>query len=263
MTSIDTLRIDNLTVLHAAPARVTRQRVLFLHGYFADATVWREWLPFFAARGFPAYAVHLRGRGGSDGASQLGAASIADFSDDAERIARFLGSPAVVGHSMGGLIAQKLAERGAVSSAALITPAPPRGITVLSPTLAIKQLKYLPAILASKVVRPNREDLRDIVMNRVPRHDQDVYLDALIPDSGRAGRDMSITGVPVERDKVRVPMFVIAADEDRFIPKRIVERIAARYDAPMQTMIGHGHMVIIEPEWGALADTVARWLESV
>jgi non-heme chloroperoxidase len=256
----DTIRVGSLTVLHAAPARATRKPVLFIPGYFADASVFTDWLPFFAARGFPAYAINLRGRGGSMPNVDLGRASIADFVDDAAAVAAHLGTPAVVGHSMGGLIAQKLAEQSAVSAAVLITPAPPRGIAVLTPRLAIKQLKYLPAILASKTVNPRREDLRDIVLNCVPVAQQDAMLAAMVPDSGRAGRDMSIAGVPVDAARVHCPMFAITVDNDRFIPKHIVEKIAARYHAPLQTMLGHGHMVINEPDWEATADVVARWL---
>jgi pimeloyl-ACP methyl ester carboxylesterase len=59
---------------------------------------------------------------------------------------------------MGGLIAQGLAERGAVRAAVLVSPAPPKGISVLSPRIAIKQLKYLPAIFRSRLVTPDRED---------------------------------------------------------------------------------------------------------
>ena len=73
-----------------------------------------------------------------------------------------------------------------------------------TPRLLIKQLKYMPAILRSGVVRPNREDLRDIVLNKVPPEYQDVALDALMPDSGRAACDMSLTGVPVDAGRVRV-----------------------------------------------------------
>ena len=255
-----TIRVGPLTVLHYAPRRATRAPVLFVHGYFADASVFEPWLPFFAERGFPAYAVNLRGRAGSMPDADLGRASIDDFVSDAAAVAAHLGTPAVVGHSMGGLIAQKLAERGLVSAAALVTPAPPRGITVLTPRLAIKQLKYLPAILGSRVVTPDRDDMRELVLNCVPPALQEAMLDAMVPDSGRAGRDMSIAGVPVDRRRVECPVLVIAADDDRFIPKSIAAKIAKRYRAPLQTMLGHGHMLIDEPGWELAADLVARWL---
>jgi non-heme chloroperoxidase len=258
----DTIHVDDLSVVRLQPPHATRRPVLFIHGYFATASVFAMWLPFFAARGVPAYAINLRGRAGSRSGIDLGPASITDFVDDASAVARHLGKPAVVGHSMGGLIAQRLAERGEVHAAVLISPAPPRGISVMSPRLAIKQLKYLPAIFQSKTVNPAREDLREIVLNRVPAEMQDVILDALVPDSGRAGKEMSITGVPVDRDRVRCPMLVFGSRDDRFIPVSIAERIAKRYGAPIRILENHGHMSVVEPGWESLADAVEQWIQA-
>jgi non-heme chloroperoxidase len=257
---IETIRISDLTVLRALPAHATRPPVLFVHGYFADATVFNEWLTFFAERGVPAYAVHLRGRADSRTGTHLGRVSIQDFVEDAARVARDLDNPAVVGHSMGGLIAQRLAERGEVRAAVLVTAAPPRGITVMSAQLARKQLKYLPAILRSRVVYPAREDLRELVLNRVPAALQDVVLDAFVPDSGRAARDMSIMGVPVDVGRVKCPLLVIVAGDDHFIPRAIGERIAKRYGAPVQVFEERGHMIVIEPGWEDVADVADRWI---
>ena len=260
---IEVIRVGDMSVLHAAPERATRPPVLLVHGYFVDAWVFDGWLRFFATRGFPAYAVNLRGRAGSGGDIDLGRTSIDDFVDDARAVARYIGAPVVVGHSMGGLIAQRLAAEGAARAVVLLTPAPPRGIMILTPRVALKQLKYLPWILSSRLVTPRRDDLREIVLNRVPPAQQNDLLDRMVPDSGRAGRDMSLTGVPVDATAVRCPMLVIAADDDRFIPTPIVERIARRYGAAFVTMAGHAHMLICEPGWEVVADTVARWIEGL
>jgi pimeloyl-ACP methyl ester carboxylesterase len=256
----DTIQIDDLSVVCARPPEATRRPVLFVHGYFATSSVFTAWLPFFAARGVPAFAINLRGRHGSRPNIDLGRATMDDFVEDASSVARHLGQPAIVGHSMGGLIAQRLAERGDVHAAVLISPAPPRGITVMSPRLAIKQLKYLPAIFGSRAVTPAREDLREIVLNRVPEQLQAAILDELVPDSGRAGKEMSITGVPVDRDRVRCPMLVIGARDDQFIPVKIAERVARRYGAPIRILEGHGHMSIVEPGWETLADSIEVWI---
>ncbi|HEX8941984.1 MAG TPA: alpha/beta hydrolase [Gemmatimonadaceae bacterium] len=257
---IETIRISDLTVLRALPAHATRPPVLLVHGYFADATVFNDWMTFLATRGVPAYAVNLRGRADSRTGTHLGRASMRDFVEDASRVARELGKPAVIGHSMGGLIAQRLAERDEVSAAVLVTPAPPRGITVLSPRLVRKQLKYLPAILRSHIVQPAREDLRELVLNRVPSQLQEMVLDAFVPDSGRAALDMSITGVPVDVQRVRCPVLVILAADDEFIPKPIGERIAKRYGASTRVFDGRGHMIVIEPGWEDVADVADRWI---
>lgn len=259
---IETIRIDGLTVLAARPARADRAPVLFVHGYFAQAGVWHEWLDFFAGRGVPAYAVNLRGRAGSgDAGTALGGTSIGDFAEDVERVARHLGAPAIVGHSMGGLVTQLAASHGAARAAVLVAPAPPRGIVLFNPRLMVKQLRYLPQVLASRVLDPDLDDLRDVAMNRTPPEMQDAALAMMVPDSGRAGRDMSITGVAVDRTKLTCPLLVIGAQDDHFIPPSVVERIAKRYRAPLRMVPGRGHMLIIEPGWASLADAVARWIQ--
>jgi non-heme chloroperoxidase len=259
---LDILRVDDLTVLHARPTQAAHAPVLFVHGYFAQASVWREWLERFAARGIPAYALNLRGRAGSRTDVKLGAVSIADFARDVEQVARHLGNPAIVGHSMGGLVTQLAASHGVARAAVLIAPAPPRGIVLLNPRLMLKQVRYLPQVLASRVLDPDLDDLRDLAMNRVPREMQDAALAEMVRDSGRAGRDMSLTGVAVDRAKLACPLLVVGAEDDHFIPPGVVRRIAARYGAPLRMIPAHGHMLIIEPGWQALADSAADWIVS-
>lgn len=255
-----TISVNGVTALHAAPARKTGPSIVLVHGIFVDGSIWTDWLEYFAARGFDAYAVHLRGRAGSRPGTDVGRASIDDFIDDVRTVMKQVGARVIIGHSMGGLIAQQLAARGDVDAAVLITPAPPRGISVVTPRLAMKQLKYLPTLLRSKVLHPGREDLRELVMNRLPGEMQDDVLDRMLPDSGRASRDMSITGVPVDAARVRCPLLVIASQDDLFIPPRIVERIAKRYGTNVVTAERHGHLVVIEPGWESIADRVQHWI---
>jgi pimeloyl-ACP methyl ester carboxylesterase len=256
---LETSRIGTLTTLRVADQPAGGRPVLLVHGYVADATVFTDWLPFLAARGCAPVALNLRGRAGSRPGTKIGGVSIDDYVEDAAQAARALGRPLVIGHSMGGLIAQRLAELDLVDAAALIAPAPPRGITVLTWQLAIRQLKYLPAILASRAVQPSREDIRVLVMNRVPAADQDELIDRLVPDSGRAGREMSITGVPVDASRIRCPLLVVAASDDQFIPAKTVTRVARRYHVAARVMAGRGHMLVLEAGWQEIAGMVADW----
>lgn len=259
----DSTRIADLSVLYSRPPHAHRRAVLFIHGYFANASVFSEWVPFFAARGMPAYAVNLRGRDDSRPDVDLGRTSITDFVADAAAVARHLDKPIVVGHSMGGLIAQCLAERGLAQGIALLAPVPPKGIRFMTLKMMLKQLKYLPAIYGSGVVAPTLDDLKEIVLNHVPETQWEEVLAMLAPDSGRAAKEMSINGVPVDHRRVRVPALVVAADDDRFIPIDSSRRVAALYHASMHTVLGHGHMMIIEPGWQAIAETIARWSASL
>lgn len=259
---IDSIRIEDLTVLRAWPGRPTRPAVLFVHGFFADASLFAGWLDFFAERGAPSYALNLRGRADSRPGIDLGHTTIAEFTEDAAIVARQLGAPAVIGHSMGGLVAQCLAERGLASAAVLISPAPPAGISLLSPAVALRELSWLPAMLFSRLVHPTAAALRALVLNHLSPSEQNAVLRRLQPDSGRAAREMALRGVAVDARRVRCPVLVVAADDDQFIPPRVGRRVAARYHAALDLRAGHGHMLPIEPGWDALATDVFRWIES-
>ena len=104
--------------------------------------------------------------------------------------------------------------------------------------------------------------MRALVLNRVPAAEQDAVLDRLIPDSGRAGLEMALRGVPIDARRIHCPMLVIAGADDRFIPPRIGRRVAARYRARFELIERHGHMLPIEPGWEALATTVIRWIDA-
>jgi pimeloyl-ACP methyl ester carboxylesterase len=259
----DSTRIADLSVLYSRPPHAHRRAVLFIHGYFASASVFAEWVPFFAARGMPAYAVNLRGREGSGQDVDLGRTSITDFVADAAAVARHLDKPIVIGHSMGGLIAQCLAERGLAQGIGMLAPIPPKGIRFMTFKMMMRQLKYLPAIYGSGVVAPTLEDLKAVVLNHIPESQQAEVIATFIPDSGRAAKEMSISGVPVDQRRVRAPALVVAADDDQFVPLETCRQIAVLYHASMQTVLGHGHMMPLEPGWQSIADTVARWAVSL
>lgn len=259
----DSTRIADLSVLYSRPPHAHRRAVLFIHGYFATASVFAEWVPFFAARGMPAYAVNLRGREGSGPEVDLGRTSITDYVADAAAVARHLDKPIVIGHSMGGLIAQCLAERGLAQGLGMLAPAPPKGIRFMTFKMVMRQLKYLPAIYGSGVVAPTLDDLKEIVLNHVPESQHEEVIATFIPDSGRVAKEISINGVPVDQRRVRVPALVVAADDDQFIPLETCRQVAVLYHASMHTVLGHGHMMPLEPGWQAIADTVARWAVSL
>ena len=83
--------------------------ILFVHGARHAAWCWDEYfLDYFAANGYAAHAVSLRGHGGSEGQSGLWRHRIRDYVDDVAAVAAALpAAPIVVGHSMGGFVVQK------------------------------------------------------------------------------------------------------------------------------------------------------------
>src|SRR5688572_7563837 len=76
------ISIGDLTLDVAMPARASQPPVLMVHGIMGGAWYFAKWLKFLAARGYPAYALNLRGHHGSRPAENFGQVSVMDYVTD-------------------------------------------------------------------------------------------------------------------------------------------------------------------------------------
>lgn len=239
----------------------SRPPLLLIHGMFGGAWQFADWQRRLASRGRSSVAIDLRGRTASSAVAHVGGVALSNYVDDALAAARALGTPTVVGHSMGGLVAQKLAEKGAVSAAVLICSAPPRWISALGLSLLAHMARYAPALLFSRPLVPQRSDADALFLSRVPMPERDRVFELLHPESGRVARELAVGAMAIDAQRVRVPMLSIGAADDRFLPPRIARAISRKYDCEYREYAGHGHYIVGEPGWELVADDVAGWLE--
>jgi len=237
--------------------------VLCLHGLFAGSWVYERFLPLLADRGHPAAALSFRGHPPAPPIPAIGRTSIAAYCHDAAEAARALDRPIVIGHSLGGLVALLLASRNLVRAAVLVSSAPPRGITVLSPALLLRMPRYLPALLFSRAFLPRPRDLDALVLNRVPASEREQHRARFVPDSGRAARQAALGTSDADLSATRTPLLVVGGDEDRFVPLGVARRIAQRYDAPLHVARGHGHFLFGEPGWETHAAAILEWIDQL
>src|SRR3989454_10508676 len=114
----------------------------------------RPWLYAAAQSGWDSWAVNLRGHHGSRPVTDLGRVSVSEYVEDVEDCLRQFGEAVVIGHSMGGLIAQKVAEGGRVRAAVFATSAAPHGIRVVTWSLLMTLPHYALAICGSARLTP-------------------------------------------------------------------------------------------------------------
>lgn len=255
---------SGLTARVAEPAARTEPEqppLLLLHGLAGGAWYWEPYQRFFAARGWPSYALNLRGHHGSRPVAQLGRVSLADYVEDALELAALLGRPPVIGHSLGGLLAQKLAEADAVAAAVLLCTMPPKGIRIGSAALAVRQLRHLGDMLLQRPLAGRPEDHEVLSLHRIPAAERSALARRFVADSGRVGRELTLGGLAVDPRRVRCPMLAISTREDRFFPPPIARKIAARYGIPLWEYPAHAHFVVMEPGWEVVAADIACWLE--
>lgn len=262
--------------LHPAPALSTgasparRTPLLLLHGMFAGAWAFAETQQWLSARGWTSYAIDVRGRGGGAFVPGIGRTSIRDYVADAiagaREVARLHGAaPAVVGHSMGGFLAQKVAEAGEAAAIVLLCSAPPRGIPVIGWELLRRLVKpsYLLPLLLSRPLRIAREDSDALILNRVAPGDRGAIHARFSPDSGRAGRELALGLAGVDAARVRCPLLSIATGDDRFVPPRVGTAIARRYGGDLRLFAPNAHFPLAEPGADAIREEIDRWLRGV
>lgn len=236
--------------------------ILLIHGMFGGAWMWEHYQSMFARHGYTSHAVNLRGHHGSRPVPDIGTVSVNDYVDDALEVARALGNPIVIGHSMGGLIAQKVAEAGACRALVLIASAPPRWIPAVSRVLGMRLLKYLPKLVGHKPLLPKRRDADVLMFNRTPAADRDAQWARLVAESGKAGFELSLGVIGVSASRVTAPTLVVTGLDDLFVVPRIARSLARKYGATLKEYGSFAHHIITEPGWERPCGEVIEWLNA-
>ncbi|MBI4588089.1 MAG: alpha/beta hydrolase [Candidatus Rokubacteria bacterium] len=255
-------RIEDLLLERASPRGPAKPvPLLFVHGMWGGSWYWDHYLRGAAEAGWEAWALNLRGHHGSRPVANLGTVSVAEYVQDVLDCLRVLGEVVLVGHSMGGLIAQKVAEVGGVRAAVFLTSAAPRGILVLRWPVLSRMGRYLPSMLRNAAFLATRADADALVLNRLPPAQQAEVYSRLVPESGRAARELAFGLIGVNERQVGCPTLVVGAEWDQITPAAVERRIAAKYAADYLEMARHGHMLMLEEGWERPFKEILGWVE--
>lgn len=246
----------------AAPAHPTP--LVFVHGAYTAAWCWDEhFLPYFAEAGYDCYAVSLSGHGKSRNRAHLDSYSIDDYVNDvAELVDKLPATPALIGHSMGGMVVQKYLERAEAEAAVLLCSVPPQGLMGSAVGLMIAKPNLLSDL--NRMLnggRPDLSSLREALFHQ-PVDDAALarYYHLCQPESHRAIWDMTMFNLPQPARMYRPPMLIVGAEHDHLIPPTQVAMTAATYGLPYDVMPDLGHGVMLERDWRRVAERIAAWL---
>lgn len=203
----------------------------------------------------------------------LGVASVLDYADFCQGAIDQLklgAPPILVGHSMGGLIAQMLAARMPVAAAVLLTPAAPAGVFgVNRRTLTVFWRRLLTWGFWRKPHRLADDQVRAYALNHLDAVQADAILSTLGFESGRALFELAAWPVDTRRAAavdaaaVQCPVYVVGAEDDWLTPPSVVRAVANRYpQATLRIDAGRGHWVIDDSQTPAMVADIAAWLDT-
>ena len=249
--------------------------LLMIHGVGCGGEVWDRMKRDFAMAGWtcetPTLFSELRTK--EDPPAGLADLTLSDYVSAATEMAEAIRAktgeaPVVIGHSMGGMIAQKLTEAGAVRAGIFLTPAQPKGCTVTD----LRVLRTFWSILKvgqknvpGGVFKVGPKGFRWGVLNAVPqdRHDA-IYAEALF-DSGRVYHDLA-NPEAIDEGQINVPTLTIGAKKDRATVIKAVRKTGAKYakaahSGDYMEYGNHAHWIVDEPGTEQVSADILEWLD--
>jgi len=247
--------------------------IFMIHGMYGGGWCWENYKDYFEAKDYKCISPSLRFHNicHSDIPDpRLGTTSILDYADDLEEQIRALDEPPIImGHSMGGLLAQILGARGLAQSLVLLTPASPHGISAFKfSVLKSFSKSFLQYGFWKKPLKPTFKGMVYSCLHLMEKDEQQKIFKRLAYESGRAACEIGLWFLDpngssrVDESKIKCPMLIIGASEDRITPVSIIKKIADKYtQATYKEFPDHAHWVLGQPNWEDIADYISKWLK--
>jgi non-heme chloroperoxidase len=252
----------------------TRPPIVMIHGAFCGPWSFDLFRKPFEAAGHTVHAPCLRFHDhGRNPPPALGKTSLLDYARDLEEFIDALGQvPILVGHSMGGLLAQMLATRGRARALVLLAPSAPWG--VLPSTIfevASAQALLLAGEYWKSVIAPDYRIAAAHSLDKLDQKTRGAVYDRFVPESGLATFEIMNWTFDMRRAShvrardVTCPVLCFAGSDDKINPPATVARIAARYHgrAVFQELEGHSHWLVGEPGHEKIAARAIDWLDAL
>lgn len=237
--------------------------VLLIHGAWHGPWCWDAFAARLAARGHEVHAVRLRGH---DQSGRRNWHRFRHYLEDVRRAAeRFAEPPVLVGHSMGGLLAQRYAQHHPAHAVVLLASLPPGSAIRVAARLAVRH----PLAMGNATLRLR---LKPLVATRAKTRAMFFTGDtpqAIVDDCQAKLQDESYLALldmlvpPARRLEVRAPVLVLGASSDAIISADVVRRTARAYDTQAELFDGMGHHMLLDAGWERVADRVHAWVRGV
>jgi len=243
--------------------------VIFAHGAFCGGWAFERFRQPFEARGLNCLAPDMRGHTAESPRSGCANLSMSDYAAD---LARLIGEqdepPVLIGHSLGGLVAQMAAAKAPVRALVLLAPSPPWGVAGGSMGEAISAMSlYALGPFWLLAVDPDYASAKGYSLDRLASAERHTIFERMVPESGRALWETlnwwldPMTTTSVAPSAIKAPVLALSGERDHIHPPATVVQVAERLNGEFRVMKDMSHWLVAEPGWEDVAEACLDWLE--
>ena len=272
---------------------MNRTPVVFIHGAWLHALSWESWAERFASRGFLAFTPGWPDEPLTVGEMRKSSDRLSDVGLDllTDHYAKIVGSfdiaPVIIGHSVGGLIAQHLIGANIGQAAVAIAPAPVNDIAVPAPPTGLwlpgRADGGDPSVSGPSVSGPSGSDPlvslsseqfhRFFANTATAQESARLFERYVVPtprrllaDLGCAGSARSPRAVADVGNADRGPLLLISGQEDLLVPDAATRAAYKQYGdslavTDLKQFADRAHSLVIDNGWRVVADYVLGWLD--
>jgi pimeloyl-ACP methyl ester carboxylesterase len=254
--------------------------VVFIHGLWIHSAAWQPWVELFRSSGYDPTAPGWPGDSDSVEQTRKNAAPVANKGIDditnayLDVIRDLPAKPIVIGHSFGGLIAQKLLAGGVAAAAVAIDPGQIKGVK----PLPFAQIRSGLPVLSKpgnrkRAVALTRKQFRYGFGNALSARESGELFDQwAIPGPGKplfeasaANFKKSSPAAVDTRRRDRGPLLIIAGGQDHTVPEVVARAAYNLYSGSGAVTDYHafpdrGHSLVLDHGWREVADLTLSWL---
>jgi pimeloyl-ACP methyl ester carboxylesterase len=254
--------------------------IVFIHGLWLHSTSWQPWQEYFATAGYATLAPEWPGTPGTVAEARATPESAADHGIE-DVTQHYIGvietldeAPILIGHSFGGMIAEKILGLGPAAAAVAIDAAQIKGVLPLPLSALHSTLPVFknPAN-RHRAVSLTASEFRYSFGNTLAPEESDALFEQwTIPSPGKplfeaAAANFSLhSPAAVETgNEERGPLLLIAGGKDHTVPEVITKATQKQYrhSSAVTDLIefpDRGHSLTIDNGWREVAETSLAWL---
>ena len=255
--------------------------IVFIHGLWLHSTSWAPWQQYFTGAGYPTVAPEWPGTPDTVAEARANPESIAGHGID-DVTAHYIGiieqldePPILIGHSFGGMIAEKILGLGHAAAAVAIDAAQIKGVLPLPLSALHATLPVFknPANI-HRAVSLTSAEFRFGFGNAISEDESNaLWGQWAIPAPGKPLFEAAAANFALHSpaavntgNNERGPLLLIAGGKDHTVPEVITKATQKQYrhSIAVTDLIefpDRGHSLTIDGGWREVADTSLTWLK--